>query len=185
MSQRGGTWYGFSTRSRRRGGSARGGSRTPTQRASISSGRDEREQRADVGVGLAADVLAGARPQRVVERGLVRVDEEVDRRRSRSRRAASPSPRRRPRRSSGRAWPEAASPSYQWTRTRRPRRGLPVEPGVGVDDADRGPRISVPSAETTRHWALKRRVRDEPTVRGGRGGGRSFTGSPAGGTSTA
>ena len=40
---------------------------------------DEREQRADLGVRLAADVLAGARAEGVVERVLVGVDEEVDR----------------------------------------------------------------------------------------------------------
>ncbi len=41
--------------------------------------RDQREQRPDLGIGLAADVLARAGSEGVVERGLVGVDEEVDR----------------------------------------------------------------------------------------------------------
>ena len=40
---------------------------------------DVREHRPDVGVSLAPDVLAGPRPERVVERVLVGIDEEVDR----------------------------------------------------------------------------------------------------------
>jgi hypothetical protein len=43
------------------------------------AGGDQREHRPDVGVGLAADVLAGPGTQRVVELPLVGVDEEVDR----------------------------------------------------------------------------------------------------------
>ena len=50
-----------------------------TQASSISDGRDEGEQRPDLRVGLAADVLARARAERVVEGVLVGVDEEVDR----------------------------------------------------------------------------------------------------------
>ena len=82
--------------------------------------RDEREQRPDVGVRLAADVLARARSERVVERVAVGVDEEVDRFVLGRRRAARRSVRPLPRRCAGRARRTPASPSYQWTRTTSP-----------------------------------------------------------------
>ena len=82
--------------------------------------RDQREQRPDIGVGLPADVLARARPEGVVERVLVGVDEEVDRLslgdpeqlRGLARRPSSPIARA--------SAPKASSPSYQCTRTRSP-----------------------------------------------------------------
>ena len=141
-------------RSRRRGGSARAGRRVSTQLVVDLGRRDQGEQRPDVRMGLAADVLPGRRPERVVERVLVGVDEEVDRRRSRSRRGASTSAATASSpifsaRSAERlvalvpSGPGRRRPSASSSRTGRRRRSWPTrrpEPGraVGVGDPPAG-----------------------------------------------
>ena len=81
--------------------------------------RDQGEERPDLGQCLAADVLPGARPQRVVEGLLVGVDVEVDglglghlEERLGLGHAALADRQRAP--------AEASSPTYQWTRTSGP-----------------------------------------------------------------
>ncbi len=130
---------------------------------------DEREQRADARVGLAPDVLAGPRPEGVVERRLIGVDEEVDGlvlghaqppgrvldRRPRRCAGRARRTRRRPR-TSGRARcrrPRSASRSG-----RRDRRSRPPAPAR----RPRRPRASPASARSWACWAGCGRRRRDP-----------------------
>ena len=83
-------------------------------------GRDEREQRPDVRVRLAADVLARPGPQRAAERRLVAVDEEVDRLGLGDAEQGRGVADRLARRSSSALRANASLPSYQWIVTRSP-----------------------------------------------------------------
>ena len=131
-------------------------------------GRDETQQRPDVGVGRAGDVLVGTGPERVVELGLVGVDEEVDRPRLRD------TQQLRRRRDLvltelERLGPERLVTLVPVDAHERARRGLPVEPVVGVDDLDlrADDRSGVGAGRVDAPARDDRRVRDQ--VRATRG----------------
>ena len=139
MSQRGGKWYGFWTAVSKTRWISSWGTTTPTHGSSMALGRDEREQRPDGGDRLSTDVLPGPGPQRVVERVLVGVDEEVDRFVLGDAQELAAWPPRHPRRSRRARCPKASPPSYQWTRTMSPVAVCQSKRCVVVDVPDRRP----------------------------------------------